>query len=73
MLDVKLQIWHKDHTNKQKENKMKLEVNENWQTKARGTNEQEFEIFLANADDGNGRDITRNLAPLPTFDEWMNR
>jgi len=52
---------------------MKLEVNENWQTKARGTNEQEFEIFLANADDGNGRDITRNLEPLPTFDEWMNR
>ena len=52
---------------------MELEVNENWQTKARGTNEQEFEIFLANADDGNGRDITRNLAPLPTFDEWMNR
>jgi len=35
--------------------------------------EQEFEIFLNFADDGQGRDITRNLAPLPTFDEWLAR
>lgn len=43
------------------------------QTKLRGSKEQEFEIFLACADDGNGRDITNNLKPLPTFDEWMAR
>jgi hypothetical protein len=44
-----------------------------FQTKLRGTHEQEFEIFLAFADDGNGGDITNGGAPLPTFDEWMAR
>ena len=50
-----------------------LEVNANWQTRARGTNADEFQIFLACADDGNGGDITNGGAPLPTFDAWMNR
>ena len=44
-----------------------------WQTKVRGTNVAEFQIFLNFADDGNGGDITRNGKPLPTFDEWMAR
>lgn len=44
-----------------------------FQTKLRGTHEQEFEIFLTFADDGNGGDITNGGAPLPTFDEWMAR
>jgi hypothetical protein len=43
------------------------------QTKMRGTHEQEFEIFLACANDGKGGDVTRGGAPLPTFDEWMAR
>lgn len=47
--------------------------NLNWQTKMRGTNEQEFDIFCTFADDGNGRDITNNLAPMPTFEEWLTR
>ncbi len=42
-------------------------------TRVRGSNEQEFEIFLTFADDGNGRDITNGLQPLPTFEEWCNR
>ena len=45
----------------------------NWQTRQRGTLEDEFEIFLHCADDGKGGDITRNAAPLPTFEEWMAR
>ena len=46
----------------------------NWptQTRLRGTNEDEYEIYLTFADDGNGGDVTRNGAPLKTFDEWMN-
>lgn len=41
------------------------------QTRLRGTNEDEFQIFLSCADDGNGGDITNGGKPLPTFDEWM--
>lgn len=51
---------------------MQLEVNETWQTKARGTNDQEYQIYLACADDGKGGDITRNGAPLKTYEEWIN-
>ena len=42
------------------------------QTRLRGTNEDEYEIYLTFAGDGNGGDVTRNGAPLKTFDEWMN-
>ncbi len=45
----------------------------NWQTSQRGTNAAEFQIFLDLADDGKGGDITKSGAPLPTFDEWMER
>jgi hypothetical protein len=47
--------------------------NANWQTRQRGSNEDEFEIFLTFADDGKGGDITHGGAPLPTFEEWLNR
>ena len=47
-----------------------LERNEFWQTRYRGTNEQEFEIYLGCADDGNGNDFTTG-EPLKTFEEWM--
>jgi len=50
-----------------------LEARADWQTQARGTNEDEFQIFVACADDGKGGDITHGGAPLPSFDEWMNR
>ena len=48
-------------------------TNEFFQTKVRGTNEDEFQIFLTFADDGKGGDVTNNGAPLPTFEEWMAR
>lgn len=41
------------------------------QTKIRGSNYDEYQIYLSCADDGNGGDITRNGAPLKTFDEWI--
>jgi hypothetical protein len=51
---------------------MTLETLDTWQTQARGTNSQEYEIYLACADDGKGGDITRNGEPLKTFEEWIN-
>jgi hypothetical protein len=42
-----------------------------WQTNQRGTNNQEYQIYLTFADDGKGGDITRKGAPLLTFDEWL--
>jgi hypothetical protein len=50
---------------------MKLEMNQLWQTKARGSNDQEYQIYLDCADDGNGNDICTG-EPLLTYDEWMN-
>ena len=49
-----------------------LEVRDTWQTQARGSNDQEYKIYLAFADDGNGGDLTRNGAPLKTYEEWLN-
>jgi hypothetical protein len=41
------------------------------QTKVRGTNCQEYEIYLTFADNGKGGDITRGGAPLKTYEEWL--
>ena len=41
------------------------------QTRYRGSNEAEYQIYLDCADDGKSGDITRNGAPLKTYDEWM--
>lgn len=35
------------------------------------TLEQRYEIYLADADDGNGNDIMTGK-PLKTFDEWVH-
>lgn len=43
-----------------------------WQTQARGTNDQEYQIYLCCANDGKGGDITRGGAPLKTYEEWLN-
>jgi hypothetical protein len=48
-----------------------LLLSADWQTKMRGTNDQEYQIYLACADDGNGNSIT-NGKPLKTYDEWLN-
>jgi hypothetical protein len=51
---------------------MKLKRSEFWQTKTRGSNRNEYEIYRACADDGKGGDMTRGGAPLKTYDEWIN-
>ena len=43
----------------------------NCHTKLRGSHANEYDIYLACADDGKGGDITRGGAPLKTFDEWL--
>jgi len=45
--------------------------NANWQTKQRGTNDAEYQIYLDCADDGNGNDFTTGQ-PLKSYDEWLN-
>ena len=51
---------------------MKLEYQQEWQTKSRGTNDQEYQLYLELADNGRGGDITNNDKPLKTYDEWLN-
>ncbi len=42
-------------------------------TKIRGTDRDEYAIYLACADDGHGMDITTGgTQPLKTFEEWLN-
>lgn len=50
---------------------MELTTREDWQTQARGSNWDEYQIYLACADDGKGGDIIRGGAPLKTYEEWM--
>lgn len=49
---------------------MKLTPNDEWQTQARGTNRDEYDIYLSCADDGNGNDKTTG-EQLKTFEEWL--
>jgi hypothetical protein len=42
------------------------------QTRLRGRNDAEYQIYLHCANDGKGGDITRGGAPLKTYDEWLN-
>jgi len=46
-------------------------VSSDWQTQARGSNHNEYQIYLACADDGEGNDFTTGK-PLKTYDEWLN-
>lgn len=45
---------------------------QNCRTKLKGEKRDEYDIYLACADNGKGGDITRGGAPLLTYDEWMN-
>jgi hypothetical protein len=54
------------------QNNDKLLPSDTWQTECRGSNDQEYQTYLACADDGKGGDITRNGAPLKNYDEWIN-
>jgi len=44
---------------------------DDWQTRARGTNKDEYETYVYCLDDGKGNDVTTGQ-PLKTFDEWLN-
>ena len=50
---------------------MELQQNDFWQTQARGTNSDEYEIYLVCADDGKGNDFTTG-EPLKSYEEWMD-
>lgn len=42
-----------------------------WQTQARGTNDSEYQIYLACADNGKGIDFTTGQS-LKTYEQWLN-
>lgn len=44
----------------------------NKQQPSRRPREDDYNIYLECADDGKGGDVTRNGAPLLTYEEWMN-
>jgi hypothetical protein len=50
---------------------MNLTLRDDYQTRTRGTLQEEYEGYIACADNGKGGDITRNGAPLKTFEEWL--
>jgi len=50
---------------------MDLNYNQEWQTRSRGTNDNEYQIYLSCANDGQGNDITTGK-PLKTYNEWLN-
>ena len=52
------------------ENDKNLERNDFWQTQYRGSNSNEYEIYLSCADDGKGIDTTTGR-PLKTYEEWL--
>ena len=47
-----------------------LEMAEFWQTQARGSDSNEYQIYLSCADDGDGNDFTTGQ-PLKTYQEWL--
>jgi hypothetical protein len=49
---------------------MELTSNQMWQTKARGTNSDEYSIYLDLSNDGNGNDFVTG-EPLLSYDEWL--
>lgn len=48
-----------------------LQQNDFWQTQARGSNDNEYQIYLDCAGDSKGVDICTGLK-LKTYDEWLN-
>lgn len=50
---------------------MEMQKQELSQTQYRGSNDQEYQLYLELADDGNGGDFTRGGEPLKSYDEWM--
>lgn len=51
------------------DNKPIQTVKSNWQTQARGTNEQEYDIYLSAVD---SKGLWLDGSPAKTFEEWLN-
>lgn len=51
--------------------RMRLEQKADWQTKARGDNDSEYQIYLACAVNSKGIDVTTGK-PAKTYEEWLN-
>jgi hypothetical protein len=49
----------------------KLIASDTWQTKGRGSNDQEYQIYLSCADDGKGNEFMTGK-PLKTYEEWVS-
>lgn len=49
---------------------MELEYNTDWQTQTRGTNSQEYVIYLSAVDKKTG--LWLDGKPVKTYDEWLN-
>ena len=49
---------------------MKLEYYTDYQTQTRGTNEQEYEIYLSAGDPITG--LWLDDTPIKSYDEWLN-
>lgn len=45
-------------------------VSSNWQTQGRGSNDQEYEIYLSAVDPKTG--LWLDDKPAKTYDEWLN-
>lgn len=49
-----------------------LQYNDFWQTQAKGSNVEEYQLYVDLAGDGKGGDITRVGRPLKTYQEWLS-
>jgi len=57
--------------NEQELQRRAIERAEFWQTRTRGANRDEYEIYRTFADDGKGGDITTGK-PLKSYEEWLS-
>jgi len=47
-----------------------LKYSHDWQTQARGTNSQEYQIYLSGVDKKTG--LWLDGTPVKTYEEWLN-
>ena len=52
------------------EDKVIQSISNTWQTQARGSNSQEYEIYLSGGDKKTG--LWLDDTPIKTYDEWLN-
>jgi len=61
----------KDMAQLRHEGKVVAVERDGFRTQVRGSNCQEYELYLDLADDGKGNDFTTGK-PLKTYEEWLN-